>query len=47
MFVTSPEVLQGAIRDIQDDLVKQYNYFKDIGKHLRSKTFKRAYRIRS
>ena len=40
MFVTSPEVLQGAIRDIQDDLVKQYNYFKDIGKHLEAKRLK-------
>src|SRR6056300_628654 len=25
MFVTSPEVLQNAIKDIQDDLVKQYD----------------------
>jgi excinuclease ABC subunit B len=37
MFVTSPETLQGAIRDIQDDLVKQYDYFKEIGKHLEAK----------
>jgi|TARA_R100000306_G_scaffold577_7_gene1403 excinuclease ABC subunit B len=34
MFVTSPDVLQGAIREIQDDLVKQIDYFKEIGKHL-------------
>ena len=32
MFVTSPDVLQGAIREIQDDLVKQIDYFKEIGK---------------
>ncbi|HZW76834.1 MAG TPA: excinuclease ABC subunit UvrB [Flavobacteriaceae bacterium] len=37
MFVTSPEVLQGAIREIQDDLVKQVEYFHDIGKHLEAK----------
>src|SRR5690554_4492583 len=37
MFVTSPDVLQGAIREIQDDLVKQVAYFKDIGKHLEAK----------
>ncbi|WP_276530871.1 excinuclease ABC subunit UvrB [Aestuariivivens sediminis] len=40
MFVTSPEVLQNAIKDIQDDLVKQYDYFKDIGKHLEAKRLK-------
>lgn len=37
MFVTSPEVLQGAIRNIQDDLVAQVAYFKEIGKHLEAK----------
>ena len=40
MFVTSPKTLQGAIRDIQDDLVKQYDYFKEIGKHLEAKRLK-------
>ncbi|MFL1013403.1 excinuclease ABC subunit UvrB [Flavisericum labens] len=40
MFVTSPEVLQNAIKDIQDDLVKQYDYFKEIGKHLEAKRLK-------
>jgi len=40
MFVTSPDVLQGAIKEIQDDLVKQYDYFKDIGKHLEAKRLK-------
>ena len=37
MFVTSPEVLQSAIWDIQQDLVKQVDYFKEIGKHLEAK----------
>jgi excinuclease ABC subunit B len=36
MFVTSPDVLQGAIWQIQD-LVKQVDYFKEIGKHLEAK----------
>lgn len=40
MFVTSPDVLQGAIREIQDDLVKQHDYFKEIGKHLEAKRLK-------
>ncbi|MBF0693507.1 MAG: excinuclease ABC subunit UvrB [Flavobacterium sp.] len=37
MFVTSPEVLQGAIWQIQQDLVKQVDYFNSIGKHLEAK----------
>jgi excinuclease ABC subunit B len=37
MFVTSPDVLQNAIREIQDDLVKQLEYFKEVGKHLEAK----------
>ncbi|MCZ8145391.1 excinuclease ABC subunit UvrB [Flavobacterium sp.] len=37
MFVTSPEVLEAAIWDIQQDLVKQVDYFKEIGKHLEAK----------
>lgn len=37
MFVTSPDVLQGAIHQIQDDLVKQVAYFEEIGKHLEAK----------
>jgi len=40
MFVTSPDVLQGAIKNIQDDLMLQYDYFKDIGKHLEAKRLK-------
>ncbi|MFJ1411557.1 excinuclease ABC subunit UvrB [Capnocytophaga canimorsus] len=37
MFVTSPDVLQKAIWNIQQDLVKQVEYFKEIGKHLEAK----------
>ena len=40
MFVTSPDILQGAIKNIQDDLVNQHDYFKDIGKHLEAKRLK-------
>ena len=37
MFATSPEVLQNAIHQIQDDLTAQVDYFKGIGKHLEAK----------
>lgn len=37
MFVTSPDVLQNAIWAIQQDLVKQVDYFKEMGKHLEAK----------
>lgn len=37
MFVTSPDVLQKAIWEIQQDLVKQVDYFKEQGKHLEAK----------
>ncbi len=37
MFVTSPDVLQGAINQIGEDLVKQVDFFKDVGKHLEAK----------
>lgn len=37
IFVTSPDVLQNAIHAIQEDMVKQVNYFKEIGKHLEAK----------
>ena len=37
MFVTSPDVLQDAIWQIQQDLVKQVDYFKEMGKHLEAK----------
>ena len=37
MFVTSPDILQNAIWQIQQDLVKQVDYFKETGKHLEAK----------
>jgi excinuclease ABC subunit B len=37
MFVTSPDILQNAIHQIQDDLVKQIDYFKEIAKPLEAK----------
>lgn len=37
MFVTSPDVLQNAIWEIQQDLVKQVTYFNEIGKNLEAK----------
>ena len=37
IFITSKERTQQAIRMIQDDLVKQVAYFKEIGKHLEAK----------
>ena len=40
IFVTSPDILQNAINNIQDDLVKQHDYFKEIGKHLEAKRLK-------
>lgn len=40
MFVTSPDILQNAIKSIQDDLMKQHDYFIEIGKHLEAKRLK-------
>ena len=40
LFVTSPDVLQNAIHQIQEDLLKQVDYFKEIGKHLEAKRLK-------
>jgi excinuclease ABC subunit B len=40
LFVTSPDVLQNAIHSIQEDLMKQYDYFNEIGKHLEAKRLK-------
>ena len=40
LFVTSPDILQNAIHMIQEDLMKQYDYFKEIGKHLEAKRLK-------
>ena len=37
IFVTSPDRLQQAIHQIQDDLVKQVDYFREIGKPLEAK----------
>jgi excinuclease ABC subunit B len=37
MFVTSQDVLQNAIHQIQEDMVKQVDYFREIGKHLEAK----------
>ncbi len=40
LFVTSKETLNGAIRDIQDDLVKQVDFFDSIEKPLEAKRLK-------
>ncbi len=40
LFVTSPDTLQSAIHQIQDDLMKQYDYFNEIGKNLEAKRLK-------
>ena len=37
MFVTSPDILQNAIIKIQDDLIKQVDYFNSIGSFLEAK----------
>lgn len=37
IFITTPERMNSAIRHIQDDLVKQVEYFKEIGKPLEAK----------
>jgi len=37
IFVTSPDIIQDAIIQIQNDLVKQVDYFKEIGKFLEAK----------
>ncbi|MEL6304381.1 MAG: excinuclease ABC subunit UvrB, partial [Bacteroidota bacterium] len=37
MFVTSPDILQNAIIQIQDDLVRQIDYFKEVGRPLEAK----------
>ena len=37
IYVTTPESLQAGIRDIQDDLVQQINYFSKNGKELEKK----------
>ena len=40
IFVTTQFRINQAIRQIQDDLVKQFEYFKTIGKHLEAKRLK-------
>jgi excinuclease ABC subunit B len=37
IFITTPERMHAAIRQIQDDLVHQVEYFKEIGKPLEAK----------
>ena len=37
IFVTSPETIRQAILEIQDDLTKQVEFFKELGKHLEAK----------
>ena len=37
MFVSSPDIVQNAIYKIQEDMVKQTDYFKEIGKPLEAK----------
>ncbi|PCJ28111.1 MAG: excinuclease ABC subunit B [Flavobacteriales bacterium] len=37
IFNTTKDRMQGAIHEIQDDLVKQVEYYKEIGKHLEAK----------
>jgi excinuclease ABC subunit B len=37
LFVTAPDVVQVAIREIQDDMVAQVDYFNSIGKYLEAK----------
>jgi len=37
LFVTTPETMQGAIRQIQDDMVKQVEFFREIEKPLEAK----------
>ena len=40
LFVTSPDVLQNAIHEIQDDLMKQYEFFMESGRPLEAKRLK-------
>ena len=37
LFVTSKAAMQNAIHQIQDDMVKQVDYFREVGKHLEAK----------
>lgn len=37
IFNTTKDRMQGAIHEIQDDMMKQVEYYKEIGKHLEAK----------
>ena len=37
IFVTSPETMKGAIFQIQEDMMKQVDFLKEVGKHLEAK----------
>ena len=37
MFVTSPDILQNAIHSIQEDMIKQVDYFREMGSFLEAK----------
>ena len=37
IFNTTKDRMQGAIHEIQDDMVKQVDYYKEIGKHIEAK----------
>lgn len=39
-FVTTRERIKGAVKQIQDDMMEQCNYFEEIGKHLEAKRLK-------
>lgn len=40
IFVTTKERMKTAIVQIQDDMMKQYSYFSEIGKHMEAKRIK-------
>ena len=40
IFVTTKEQTKNAIFEIQDDMMAQYNYYKEIGKHQEAKRLK-------
>ena len=37
IFMTNKDSLQGAIKEIQEDMVAQVDYFKEVGKHFEAK----------
>jgi excinuclease ABC subunit B len=42
IFVTSKDTLNEAITSIQEDMVKQVDFFNEIGKHLEAKRWRNA-----